>query len=174
MKNVFTSFERELNDALPRHDAAVPVCPLHGVCLAAPGDAVGEQETILALHQVANQRKANLLEHLALGGILIENILKRKRLRTKKATKRNSERILLTFKGTLELLAGCEGLVGGGGHELHGGVAGHLDAVVLGLLAGPQPAVHLHRVPLLLLAAHLPPRLHGRRPHATHTAHTPH
>jgi hypothetical protein len=49
---------------------------LHGVRLPAAGDAVGEEQAVLAQQQVLHQGQAHTLEYLGLRRILPENTLK--------------------------------------------------------------------------------------------------
>ena len=46
----------------------------HGVGLATPRHAVGEEQTVLPVEKIADQRKANLVEDSTLGGVFIKHI----------------------------------------------------------------------------------------------------
>ena len=57
------------------HDAPVCGCALHGMRFAGPGDTIGEQQAVLVLQEVFDQRHRHPLEHVRVGSVAVEHLL---------------------------------------------------------------------------------------------------
>ena len=59
---------------LPGHHPSVSVVAQHGVGLATARHTVGEQQPVLALEDITDQRQAHLVKDRGLGGVFIKHI----------------------------------------------------------------------------------------------------
>ena len=61
----------------PRHYSPVLAVPLHCVGLPTASHSVCEEETILSLEQITDQRKTDFIKDISLSGILIKHVCER-------------------------------------------------------------------------------------------------